>query len=332
MNMKFMKFKVLSFIFILTTCIITMWLNNIEDTIRTEIANLQISIEDSWKDAARSNLTYLKYELEAAINSNEIDEADDNQITQWVINHSLFKDSKYLKGLSVINIGYSSLDDVMNLKMKLSDSNDIDKDLKNSILYNSDELLNIKGKTDDEKKDLIYKFATKLCLNNPTYDSETIRAILMNIVFEKDKVLFSTNDDIKYDKNKTSYEIGTGDNRIWVESVLIPSGTTGFNSEPIFKNNKDNISYKKIIIAVAMDRNIIMLPYETHLVQLNYLLFIANSLIVIIMLISIVFLFISFRRILNKYNNMGGDTNAEGFRSVCACINSVLRVDGDRIK
>lgn len=332
MNKRFKKIKIITFICTLLACVITIYLNIIMDKLKGDLGNLQTSIESSWKDATHNVLLDLKYQLESEVASNDVDINDDEKISSWILSHSFFKDSEHIKSFSVINMGYSVVNNGIDLKMVIKDSNNIDNDLKQDINYQIDESFNI---DDDRSVENVEKqidnIATKISKNNSDYPYESIKKLLEQTLFEKDKVILSTSDNVYYDKDKMSYEITDGDKKLWVESILIPNGAIGFNNEPMLKNNKDNHSYKKVIVAVAMDADAIMMPYRDYITHLNNLILISNILIVVIMVISISFLIISFIKILQKYN-IGGDTNAENNRNICTIISSVLRVNGVGIK
>jgi hypothetical protein len=328
---KFKKIKIITFIFTLLACIITVYLNILIDDVKGDLGNLQTSIESSWKDAAHNVLLDLRYQLESEVASNDVDINDDEKISSWILSHSFFKDSEHVKSFSVINMGYSVVNNGVDLKMVIRNSNDIDNDLKQDINYQIDESFNINDKSVESIEKQIDNIATKISKNNSDYPYESIKKLLEQTLFEKEKVILSTSNDVYYDKDKMSYEICDGNKKLWVESIMIPNGAIGFNNEPMLKNNKDNHSYKKVIVAVAMDADAIMMPYRSYIDHLNNLLVLANVLNIIIMVISISFLVISFIRILQKYN-IGGDTNAENNRNFYTIISSVLRVNGVGIK
>lgn len=321
MRTKINKLTYISSIFTILVCVFSFSLDKLIVSTTDNVYNLQNVIEETHKREIKNGLISLRSNLQNAIYKNNLNPNNDDEITDWVLNHSNLLSNKYIEKISLVNLGYSAETDKLDMSILLQDVDNLSQDVKNDMIKYSEHINDVDNTLSNGE---IVKYIDRMCKEiSCKYNMKNcgIRDILLDTLFVKDKVLFSTDDNtITYNNDK-----------YWTESIVIPDGSLGFNNEPVYKNNRENLEYRKIIITVIIDISEVMTPYDQHMKNLNRLCNAANFLLIVLSIGTILFLCINFISILKKYN-VGGDTNAEDNRSVCAYINSVLRVIGVRIK
>lgn len=319
MKQQAYRFKILSTLFTIIVIIFSINIDHIVSVADSNVKGMYEAVVDDYGQRAIDDLESIRTGLENAVYSNEVNLYDDDAITDWVLEHSTLNSN--IEQISLINIGYSTTDDKMDLIIKIQDNPELSNNIKNDIIKYT-ESIDLNNITNDEMNNYIQDISKQI---SSTYDIDydKIHSILTNSLFVKDKVLFNTNYGIDTNNDGDKY---------WTESIVIPDGYLGFNNEPQYKNDGQNYSYKKIVITAVLNKDRILEPYNNYRTDLSNLAKTISVLLIILVLIAITYLFMSFLHILNKYNNIGGDTNAENNRHNNININRLLRVNGVRIK
>lgn len=320
MKSKINRFKFISLLFTILVCLFSLSLNRLIINTNDNINELRSTIEEGWKRDIHFNLINLKNNLEDAIIAGDVNLYDDDSISEWVLTHSTFKDNENILKVSLINIGYSTVSSQISMHITIENSS-LSEDIKNELIKYSDSITEDNLYSNEKVLEMINTWSLDIS-SKYNISFESIQSILKNALFVKDKVLFST--------DSTTYQC-SDNSPYWIESLMIPDGSLGFNNEPIIKNNTDNLNYKKIIVTVVLNKESLMQPYNRHINNLTSLCTTTQLLLIVLSIGTILYLCINFIGILNKYN-VGGDTNAEYNRNVYSHINSMLRVNGVRIK
>lgn len=320
MKSKINRFKFISLLFTILVCLFSLSLNRLIVNTNDNINELRGTIEEGWKRDIHFNLINLKNNLEDAIIAGDVNLYDDDSISKWVLTHSIFKDNENILKVSLINIGYSTVNSQLAMHITIENST-LSQEIKKELIRYSNQIIEKNLQSNEKVLEMIDTWSSDISSN---YDIsfESVQSILKNALFVKDKVLFST--------DSTFYQC-SDDSPYWIESLMIPDGSLGFNSEPLIKNDTENLNYKKIIVTVVLDKEALMQPYNRHINNLRSLCETSQLLLIVLSIGTILYLCINFIGILNKYN-VGGDTNAEYSRNVYSHINSMLRVNGVRIK
>lgn len=266
-----------------------------------ELSNRQVSLTETvqtmLKEDIHDILNVIKVDLNEAINNGEVSLSSDDEITDWVISHNSFNYNEKIKGISLINIGYST-NNFNNIEEVLSDSN-LSIEVKEEIY---DEFKNINC---NDTKTLINQIEQKSIELSEKYNvsSDIIRNIILESTFTSNKVLFSTN-TYDIDNTNMSYVINDDetDTIIWVESISIPDGNMGFNDEPMILNDQPNYNYKKLILSVTVDATKIMEPYKEKSQVIATISNIISYTIIIIIIITTVLVFSTVMILISKLN------------------------------
>lgn len=335
MKTKIKLFKIFTTFFIIMILIFSLSLHIFASRADTNLKQIKETIETESQKNIKTDLESMKSDFEIAISNNEIDMNNDEQITDWVLNHLSIKNKDYLKNFDLVNLGYS-LNDNNVIDYSILDNYDLPEDAKSYIKEVCKKELVLIDKTNEEIENEIIKISNKIVYKYNFGREDAVR-IITDMVFQKGKLLFSTNnnelplslDELISIKDYTFVNNG-GDN-VWVESISIPSGTLGFDNQPIYKNNIENLSYKKILFIVTIDSNIVMNPYNNYLKSYNYIKWILITITCILLFMVLLFSMKQFYEILIKYNE-GGDTNAKDLRINNFIFNKLLRIDDIGIK
>lgn len=335
MKKRIRNFEILTLLFTLFICIFLFTLKVFINKSETNLVSLKTSIEQEWQENIKSDLSYIQDYLEDGISNGNINIQDDNAITNLVLDHLSLKNKPYIKNFDLINLGYSLNDNIIDLNLSIQNDSLNDEE-RQYIKEKCSTSLNI-SKSNNEIEKQIEEISIDVA-NKFNIDYYTIREILINSIFEKDKILFSTSsntfneEDINELRKTNTYNFKNSiGNDIWIESLSVPSGNLGFENEPLYKNEKENLSYKKIVLVATIDSKLLMEPYVTHENDIRNFKLFMFSLLTVVIVVTAIFACAQFVHLLKKYN-VGGDTNAEISRCDCSFISIMLRIYNNGVR
>lgn len=276
-----------------------------------EIEEMSDNYEKEWRKECNKYLQGVKNQLEYSINDGTLNPYNDKDIKQWFIsNMELLKiTDNNIDDFRVICIGSTITNNTKKLHQLLLDYDINDKDLENNLNNKISNILNSVNENSISNADIntMIEEATNEIVEDTNLDYNKIKDILQKSLFSKNKLLFSINDSIKdnnYEELNYSYKNKQGD-IIWVESLVIPEGALGFDSEPAVIDGKLNVNYKKIQISLAINSSSFM-QTQTKCFNNYYSIFkLSSNLLICIIIVSIVVIVIIFKSALNL-NKDGG--------------------------
>ena len=321
------KVKIFEFVLIMTIffiCLFSIGLKSFLHKNDKNLNNLKISIENEWKENIHADLTYIQDNLQKSINDNTISSSDDGAITKIVLDHLSLNNKDYIKSFSIINIGYSKNDGKIDMNLFMNDN---DKFSKESIddITNQFKHICIDNISSEELQKNINEIAFNI---SEKYDIEykNVKDFIINSLFEKNKMLFSTSEN-KFQDN---------DGTVWLETITIPNGELGFKNEPEIRNNEPNLLYKKILIIACIDSNVIMQPFNDHCRDMKYLIYIIYFSFSLIMILFMIITFSYFIKIIKSINggkdSIGGGDSANVCKSIRSIFNNNVCINDNGIR
>ena len=309
---KTRKSMMISFALTLLICISSLVLMSGFNTIQKNSEQLSKSIETQWRSYTQVILEGFEGEMLEAINTNNLNPYDDEELNTWVMRNLPFlKNKGFIDNFAIVNIGYTVRDTYLDLELSVlntdSDTENIIKDAYKSILkdvYDKDVPYILK-RIDEE--------SVRLHQVIPFISTATIRQLYIEALMLDDTLSSTTS---VYDINQLNSDA------CWTESISIPNGILGFNSEPPYINNEKNPIYRKVSIYVSINKDDIMSNYDTYNNSTRHLANFSMCLLLVIFIVSIIAIAILF---INTINKNGGvyDANIDHKSSVGCDIDNV---------
>lgn len=296
MSKKIRKLQLFSGGICLAICIASLVLLQCTYIFTKRVEDIQKNIEYISRSEIRSNLDRLKYELEDEVEKG-LNIYDDEIITKFIIDHFEFN-NELIQDYAVINIGYSHLSNRYELSVALN-SKDTDESIKNELM-NIDTDRIFKGISNKDINDNLYELALTITSKYDNTDFLSIYNTLRDIIFDKEKIIFSSTKDVNYIN-----DLGSSITDEWIETKIIPT-SLGFNNEPEYKSGQPNINYKKLLIRIKLNKEKILEPYKLNINTLYTLKNIINILIVILVFCTMILL-VRKSILCIAENNAGGD-------------------------
>lgn len=288
-------------------------------------------LENSYRADLREELIEYGMEVE-----NDIDSTTTSSEI-YNISPSIF--SKYLdnldyrpavKDIIVLNLGYeiqTDYSDAINeLCKKYPNLNK--QEFKNSLQTIFDNLQSGSFSGIYDLSSMIDSYLNKIPNLNVTEEAN-INKDIFGVIFQKNHIVLRSSNGLA--KDKTIEEI-QNDNNYWVEWITIPHGYLGLDKEPYVKNGDENLLYKKYVVMVVVDKDVVLANYNAYM---NRVEFIEDMLIVFVILLASITILISIIQFY-KFINGGGDVEPiiirKNTNTDSDCTDKLLSRIYDRIK
>ena len=302
--------QLLGILFILVSILSYSVLSMISNNKQT-INNITNQVYANWEKSTNTYLNLVKTKFELALNNNQFDINDNGSIQRWLTNNMNLMDMKninHMDEISVLCIGYTLNTDFSNLENALKEKGIYTEDIYNNIKCELQDLVLVYREAENTQFLIdVSSSAEKVAkLNNLEYN--TVKDIYVEILLNKNTVLMSSNGiSIEDLLDEDSYELKELKNgNLWTETVVIPEGSLGFNNEPPYINNEENVKYKKIAITVSANSEDVLNNYNYYIKEYNKMVQTSLILLCIVILSSIILIVVSFHNML-KLNEMCGE-------------------------
>lgn len=301
-NKKTKRNIILIFLLTLFICISSMVLMCVFTKIDDNSEQLSNSIETQWRAYTRVILSEFESELLEEINSSELDPYNDDELNSWIVDNLPFlKKSGMIDNFAIMNIGYKLRDKSMNLEL--------------SFLNNSDTLA--KDRIEQSYKSILSDINgkdIKYVIQRITEEAQRINSEIQYISVKEIKDLYIEalllNNEGVGSSNMSISELDDmhDSDKYWTESITIPNGILGFDSQPPYINNEANPIYRKVVVYVSVDKDTIMSEYDILANNTNELVNISIVILVFMTVLCIVIIAILF---VNTINMNGGVYDAD---------------------
>ena len=334
-----MSSKIYKKSFHILTCSVVLAIISIAFIVNGAIAALNRSasdyksrLENTYRADLREELIEYGISVENDIQSKQ---SDDSKI--FTISPSVF--SKYLdnldyrpsvKDIIVLNLGYEIQTDYSKTIDELCDKyKNINKnEFKETLetIFNTLQSGSYSGIYD--LSSMINSYLDNIP-NISNKDKTNINKDIFNVIFQKNHIVLRSSNGFTEDKSIDDIK---NDNNYWIEWVTIPHGYLGVDNEPYIKDGNENLLYKKYVVMVVVDKNVVLANYDNYM---NKVKFIENMLIIFVIVLASITIIISIIQFY-KFINGGGDVEPIIIRKNSNidsdCTDKLLSRIYDRIK
>lgn len=279
-----------------TLCAVS--ISSLEEKNAKSVELFQTSIENQWRTFAKSAINTFESELLEAVSKNEVDPLNRNSINKWVTeNISMINNDELIADFAIVDIGYS-IKDRKNIKLDLSIiDNQLDEKSKTYIENQFNSLLECINES-TKMNELIQKIdaiSKNISSETKIIDYEGIKKILLSSFLTSGDIISGNYLDITSDSDDKLTEI-----------IYIPNGILGFNDEPAYIYNEENMLYKKLAVYVSINKSNLIKYFDSYLTYFNSIILIFKIMLSISFIITIaIMIYIFYVALIST----GGDKN-----------------------
>ena len=310
--------NIISLILLIIISINSFFLTNLIYSSKDNLNKYEKDFYSYWSETNQSYLNSLEDKLELNLNNNPIDISNKDDIKNWIFNDSDFLlKTNNIDNFIITDLEYELDRNVDNFELYLENNKLVDENNKKLIISNYQSLLNDYYDNNFDKNkimELLENYSKNIALKtNMSYND--IEEIICSRIIGKERIIFSlsdsyTNEIVSYQNNNESFTINIKNDKLWIETMKIPTGLLGINEEPKFlMNGTPNINYNKISVYISVKESNALYSFNSYEKSCNYIIIISEILLIIISVFSIIIILLLFIDIL-KLNRNGGDINA----------------------